>query len=463
MHGPDGQSLARRHVELYEVRSPTEVTNGRAATAVALCDIGTKGVSVSSTQDTVLWLQVAVPSDATPGIYTGALEFSADGTPCGHFPFTVHVHDVLLPNPSDWSLGLEVWQPWSLLGRSQGLTLFTEPWWGTAEAYMMALATLGVQSSQVGRAFCDWRRVADGQWQFDFTRLDRFRRLCHDCGIDGPTSYLGMFGTVEPTQVHYFDEAGELQTVTAEPGEKMFDDAWAAFGEALARHWRHVASPSDIYVWPTDRPAEAEDVGRFAHAAGLLRSHSPDCRIGVTVDSAATALELADQVDRMALPLQGLTEPSPKAVDELRSMGKTVWGFLDLGDDGPGIQSGLPAVYSYAAGPLAYYLGLDGIVVSSSFGDVIVDGTQDSDTTGDMQEQSATTSLFHVGEQVRMSLAAERLFLGLQDAQLLRMAGHEHTEQWFSEYSLQEDWRRLSQCADRLLQRALTSITTNRQ
>jgi hypothetical protein len=272
-----------------------------------------------------------------------------------------------------------------------------------------------------------------------------------------------MFGTGEPTQVHYFDEAGELQTVTAEPGEEMFDDAWAAFGEALARHWRHVASPSDIYVWPTDRPAETEDVGRFAHAAGLLRSHSPDCRIGVTVDSAETALELADQVDRVALPLQGLTEPSPKTVDKLRSMGKTVWGFLDPGDDGPSIQNGLPAVYSYAAGPLAYYLGLDGIVVSSSFGDVVADGTQDSDATGDMQEQSATTSLFHVGEQVRMSLAAERLFLGLQDAQLLQMAGHEYTEEWFSEYSLQEDWRALARWDDRLRQRALTSSAINRQ
>ena len=46
------------------------------------------------------WLTVKLPEDRTPGDYTGQLEVSVGGTPCGTIPLTVRIYPFTLPWPS---------------------------------------------------------------------------------------------------------------------------------------------------------------------------------------------------------------------------------------------------------------------------------------------------------------------------------------------------------------------------
>jgi hypothetical protein len=445
--------LAERDIEIFELRPILETFPYGQSIGLALCQLSTEGVLLDERRDSLLWIRLMVPADAVPGIYTGRIEFYCDGARCGYLPLTVGIHDTLLPDPAEWALEIEVWQPWLQLGQQQGLPAFSEPWWDLARAYVMALAGLGVQRAQVGRAFCDWRRVADGQWQFDFSHLDRFRRMCYDCGICGPTSYLGMYSTTTPTEIYYLDVEKQSQTVVAEPGEEAFDEAWAAFCEALGRHSHQMEPAFDTCMWPTDRPTNPRELAAFVKAAELLRAHAADWHIGVTTDDFETALKLAEHVDRVALPLHNPADPPAEIIKELQGEGKAVWGFLTSRNDCPGVLSGLPAAHAYAVGPLAHYMGLDGVLVSSSFGDTTIRGTPN------VQDKLATCTLFYVGDKVQMSLEAERLLLGLQDAELMRLGGQELGRQWLYECLVGDDWRHLSQCADHNRRRTLRSIT----
>lgn len=435
----------------FEVRPLIELDSDEAVQPRALFDIGTEGITIGAESDTLIWTSIAVPADARPGTYRGTLEFRSDDEQFANLPLTLQVHKPIMPDPQHGTLGAQVWQTWALLGSYQGLAAFSESWWHLADDYVGLLAALGVNGAHPGRAFCDWRRVAAGQWQFDFSRFDRFRDLGRRHWPSNEISYLGMFSTVGPTQIYYIGADGEAHAVDTAPGEELYDEAWSAFAEALARHCRNAGCFADLYVWPADRPSTARQVADFIHCVGLLRAADPEYRIAVTVENAQLARQLADHVDRVVLPLLGPDSPDPALVAELKAMGRQVWGYLEERPGCPGLSAGLPAVYAYAVGPLAKHLQLDGILISSHLGLPATDGTQDG-----AEATIGSATLLYVTDGVCRSLEAERLLMGLQDAELMHMAGREAIQPWLTDTGLSDDWMLFARHADQLRLRALT-------
>jgi len=433
---------------------PTPLAQGKGKASQAqhadlLVPLDETGFALSDERDSLLWLRINVPADAAPGIYCGRVKFrTADGQ-TGYCPLALRVHDVILPKPADYALGLEVWQAWSPLAQQYGVEPFSEPWWELVEAYLRHLADLGAGTAQVGRTCFDWKRAAPGQWQFDFSRFDRYLKLCEKLGISSGISYLGMIDDTAPTQVHYFDAEGALISVEAEPGDEIYDEAWSAFAEALAKHCRDMGWFGKLYVWPADRPATDEQLTAFKHAVDLLRAADPDYRVAVTIDSAAAVPSLTLEVNRFMLSGDATFARSPGDGDEQVS-GPESWLSC-----GPFLVLGQPPGHAYAAGPHAFWGKFDGVAPCSTYL-----GWSAQINVDTPQVRYRFSGLVYPGRDGPLaSLRAERMRLGLQDVELWRVPGTRKTWEWYFYSGDKDGPEKLSDCAEQLRHQALEAAS----
>ncbi len=408
----------------------------------------------SDERDSLLWVRMSVPADAAPGTYHGRVNFRTEKGKTGYCPVTVRVHDVTLPDVGDGQTLMGVWQTWTPLAQQYGVKTFSDEWWTLIDAYLKHLADMDIRTVQVGRAYFDWKRVAAGQWQFEFSRFDRYVKLCEKAGLTGRIDYLGMMDNTGPTLLYYLDSEGKLVSVEAEPGSEQYDDAWSSFTGALARHCREMGWFDRLCVWPADRPATDDQIAAFRHAAELLRAADPDYTVGATFDKPEPAEKLADCTDLFAFPLDEDMGGFASLTEQLRAAGKQVGGHLTEDREQPGFSlDGNPA-RAYAAWPVCLMAGLDGIIGTRyPAWDAPID--IDAPVVG-----PGFGGLVYPGEQGPLgSLRAERLLLGMQDAILLRMVGREISEQWWREFGVADDWRKLEECAQQLRRRALLAAT----
>ncbi len=405
------------------------------------------GFALHGDRDALLWLRIEVPAEAAAGLYRGRVELrTADGQ-TGYCPLAVRVYEVSLPQPQAYALGLEVWQTWSPLAQQYEVATFSEPWWELVEAYLKYLADLGAGTAQIGRGYFDWRRVAPGQWQFDFSRCDRYLKLCEKLGISRAISYLGMIDNTAATQLHYLDAAGELISVEAEPGDEIYDEAWSAFAEALAKHFREMGWFDKLYIWTADRPTTEHQLAAFQRAVNLLRAADPEYRVAVSIDSAAAVPSLTLEVNRFLLSGDATFVRSPARGDEQVS-GPELWLSC-----GPFLALGQPSGHAYAPGAHAFWGRFDGVAPCSTYlgwsAEIKMDAPQVAEGFGGLVYPGADGPLG--------SLRAERMRLGLQDVELWRAAGVEKTWEWYFYSGGEEGPKQLSECAEQLRHRALVA------
>ncbi len=412
-----------------------------------LVPLDESGFSLSDERDSLLWLRIEVPADAAPGIYYGRVDFRIADGQSGYCPLAVRVHDVVLPEPQDYALGLEVWQAWSPLAEQYGVEPFSEPWWELVEAYLRHLADLGAGVAQVGRTYFDWKRAAPGQWQFDFSRFDRYLKLCEKLGISNGISYLGMIDNTAPTQVHYSDADGQFVSVEAAPGDEIYDEAWSAFAEALAKHCRDMGWFEKLYVWPADRPATDEQLTAFKHAVDLLRKADPDYRVAVSIDSAIAVPSLAEHVSRFMLSGNGESVLLPARSDDQENRPELCFSC------GPLLVLGRPPGWPYGAGLRALIGRFDGVAPCSTYLGWSAQINMDAPQVAD-----GFSGLVYPGRDGPLaSLRAERMRLGLQDLELWRAAGVEKTLEWYWDCGAKGESKALSdsECAEHMRHRAL--------
>jgi hypothetical protein len=446
---PSAEAQADSPDEAGKLASP------RKSVRDMLVPLGTDGFLLDGEHPTVLWLRIMVPADTPPGTYHGRVGFETEAGITSYRPLAVRVFDVSIADPADYALGFDVWQLWSDLEHYYGVAAFSEDWWKLVGTYLEHLAGMGARVAQVGRAYFDWKRSAPGQWQFDFSRFDRYISLCEQVGINKGIAYVAMLNTAAPTKVYYHDPDGEFHGIESEPGQDIYDEAWTAFADALFRHCRTRDWFHNLRVWVADRPQTDEELATFKRAVDLLWAVDPDYQVVATIDTAAAASWLPEHADRFVLfgdqmPGQfGLLVASDREATTTTAICRTSAPHLAIGRD---------ARDPYAVGPRALWGFLDAVVASTYLNwpeGFDVDAPQVPDGFSGLVYPSPTGPL--------MSLRAERFAMGMADAELWAMAGAEKTWAWWLECGGEETAADLSNCVAEVREKALQAVSRHQK
>ena len=234
-------------------------------------------------------VEVSVPADAKPGVYS-----------CGMM--NIRVVDRVLPPAKEWKYFLDLWQhPWAI-SRYHDVKPFSKKHYAKMRPVYELLASAGQKTitttilpeawdhqcydaygTMIGRV-----KREDGTWQFDYSVFDEYVEFCRGCGL-GPAICcytLCPWGYV----VRWQNAKGETESCVAKPGTKEFEDYWGVFLQAFATHLKQKGWFEQTYISMDERSIEdVKLIGEFVqkHAPGLrisMAGNQLPSQYGVTID-----------------------------------------------------------------------------------------------------------------------------------------------------------------------------------
>ena len=230
-------------------------------------------------------VEVSVPADAKPGVYS-----------CGMM--NIRVVDRVLPPAKEWKYFLDLWQhPWAV-SRYHDVKPFSKKHYAKMRPVYELLASAGQKTitttilpeawdhqcydaygTMIGRV-----KREDGTWQFDYSVFDEYVEFCRGCGL-GPAICcytLCPWGYV----VRWQNAKGETESCVA----KEFEDYWGVFLQAFATHLKQKGWFEQTYISMDERSIEdVKLIGEFVqkHAPGLrisMAGNQLPSQYGVTID-----------------------------------------------------------------------------------------------------------------------------------------------------------------------------------
>ena len=246
-------------------------------------------VKWNSNDDGPRVVEVSVPADAKPGVYS-----------CGMM--NIRVVDRVLPPAKEWKYFLDLWQhPWAV-SRYHDVKPFSKKHYAKMRPVYELLASAGQKTitttilpeawdhqcydaygTMIGRV-----KREDGTWQFDYSVFDEYVEFCRGCGL-GPAICcytLCPWGYV----VRWQNAKGETESCVAKPGTKEFEDYWGVFLQAFATHLKQKGWFEQTYISMDERSIEdVKLIGEFVqkHAPGLrisMAGNQLPSQYGVTID-----------------------------------------------------------------------------------------------------------------------------------------------------------------------------------
>lgn len=197
-----------------------------------------------------VWIEAILDSKQKPGKYSAVItiykhKMFDDEEVIKQLSFQVHVVDVLLNSPNENSFYLDLWQHNSNIARKYNVELWSDKHFEIIEKYISSLADLGQKaisaivseipwsgqltyyddrnypSNLFEYSMVDVTLCANGEWNYDFSTLNRYICLCMQYGIDKEIEVFGLiniwlaekagFGNIiqdycDSIRVRYLDE-----------------------------------------------------------------------------------------------------------------------------------------------------------------------------------------------------------------------------------------------------------------
>lgn len=240
-----------------------------------------------------VWLQIEVPQNAAPGLYTGVLSISAEGCEAVQQEITLEVEAANLPEPKDWKIHLDLWQHPQALARWHDVEPWSDEHFALLRPLMKRLADAGqkcitctlldeawnAQTYDWFPSMVHWVRGKDGQMRYDYTSLDAWIHFMHDeVGIREQISCYTMIPW--HLSVRFFDEAtGKYASVKAVPGTREYDELWAPFLRDFHAHMQQKGWAEKTCIAIDERP------DAYVRAAmKLIDENAPSFRVASAVD-----------------------------------------------------------------------------------------------------------------------------------------------------------------------------------
>ena len=257
-----------------------------------------------------IWLDIHVPADAKPGIYHGNVTINCDRKKFS-LPLQLQVADKVLPEPSEWSFHLDLWQNPYAVARYFDVPLWSQQHFDLMRPTMQLLAAAGqkvitcsiINKPWNGQTFDPFESMIakmkqlDGTWKYDYTVFDRWVEFMMSCGI---TEQIDCY-TLVPWHYRfdYYDCASNnVKFLDCKPGEAKYHDFIVPFLKDFSRHLRQKGWFERAYIAMDERPT-----AQMEAAWQTIQDADPEFKIegaaNYNVDS-----EAADRVDDISVAFQ---------------------------------------------------------------------------------------------------------------------------------------------------------------
>ena len=204
---------------------------------------------VKSKETRPLWISIDIPSDANEGIYKSTVVLSIEGQKTQKFELIVNVISKTLPPASDWGFHLDLWQNPYAVARFHNVKPWSKEHWEFLKPIMKRLADAGQKVITVSlnkrpwggqtfdqfEAMIQWRKKANGIWEYDYTIFDNWVQFMMDLGVKNQISCYSMVPW--GNEFYYFDEAENREIkIKAPPGTKEYENLWIPFLSQFKKH-----------------------------------------------------------------------------------------------------------------------------------------------------------------------------------------------------------------------------------
>ena len=268
----------------YKTKDP------ETAHLVADCLEDSEAYHMRSKSTRGIWLTIDIPSDALPGVYTSELSLSAKGEKSLSLTLEVEVQGRVLPDPSEWTYHLDLWQNPYAAARVDDVELWSDEHFEQMEPLYRMLAEAGQKCITATILHRPWGGQTldhfesmvkhslkeDGSWDFDYSIFDTWVSYMMDLGI---TEQINCYSLIPwGNQLWYFDEGLGLDTfMVAEARSAEFAGYWAPFLEDFAAHLKEKGWYNITTIAMDERPQKD-----MLSAIKLIQEHA-----GLKITSAA--------------------------------------------------------------------------------------------------------------------------------------------------------------------------------
>lgn len=237
-----------------------------------------------------VWVNVWVPSDAAPGMYTGQITVSGKGMETQTLQVRLQVINRTLPEPQKWHMNLDLWQNPYAVARYYQVPLWSKEHFDAMRPIMKMLADAGQYAVTTSIMHKPWNgqtedhfdsmvtriRHIDGSWTYDYAVFDKYVDfMMNDVGINRLISCYTMIPW--DLRFDYYDEAtNRVQFVKAQPGDKAYTEYWGTFLKDFARHLRQKGWFDKTCIAMDERPMEAMQA-----AIKVIKDADPDYKISL--------------------------------------------------------------------------------------------------------------------------------------------------------------------------------------
>jgi hypothetical protein len=345
-----------------------------------------------------IYVRIRVPADVEAGSHLGAVKvYTQYGFEPEHLYWEGSIHldvfDVRLPDVSEWSYYLDLWQHCTSIARYYRVPLWSEAHFQLIDRIYASLAQLGQKAVTViaseipwsgqrcyrdrgypsylfEHAVVDIERGQDGRLQVDFTKLDRLLALAAKHGIDKEIEIFGLlniwvdeefgFGKVAPDapdaiRMRCFDRRTGVVTYLSEA-----DELRAVIG-ALHDHLAEKGLLDRVRII-ADEP---RDLDRFNARLAFVRAAAPGFRFKVAINHfefmERAPSEVVDAVPVLPLACRDPDLTSALAERLHKQGGRMLW-YVCCWPPIPNTFLHSPLVEGQLHGWLTFRLELDGFL-----------------------------------------------------------------------------------------------------
>ena len=280
-----------------------------------------------------IWVTIAVPADAAPGVYRGTLQVRADKLIVARTSFLIH----LLPAAVPAQRTLKITN-WFNLGNATsqqfyGAGQFTDRWWTLVENIATVMADH--RQNVVITPLMDLvtPRADGGALTYDFSNFDRWVETFQKAGVIGyieGSHLLSRAGSYDAalTVPMFLLDNGKVIKLDVGPDDPRVEPYLRGFLSALNDHLAEKNWKSIYFQHILDEP-HGNEPPYYARIADLVRRALPDVLTMDAVDASDMPEELKKNTD-VWVPQLGHFDNQMDLIHDRIQSGREVWFYTCL-------------------------------------------------------------------------------------------------------------------------------------
>ena len=230
-----------------------------------------------------VWVTVDIPSDAKPGRYSSAIVVTAKGVGKTILPLEVEVIDQTLPEYTQWSYHLDLWQHPSAVARALNLEMWSDEHFEALKQQMKLLAEAGQKvitttlnrdpwGSQTFDDYEDmiiWTKDKKGNWSFDYTVFDRYVEMMMELGIKKQINCYSMLPW--NNRLNWYENNELFKVSSINPKSERYEEMWSAFLQDFVKHLKEKGWLEITNIATDERSPEEMEI-----VVNLIKTYAPE-------------------------------------------------------------------------------------------------------------------------------------------------------------------------------------------